>query len=90
MIFTSFWSLSFQTINARLPLQPLTFMASKISLFHITKKLFGVFCCSDILAKFSAQEVFWVPLKFFLKIRIYKDRGCWPFWGAGGTKSKLL
>ena len=37
------WSLSFQTINAKLHLQPLTFMAPKISLFPITKELFGVF-----------------------------------------------
>ena len=40
------WSLGFHTINAKLPLQPLTFMASKISLFPtgITKELLGVFC----------------------------------------------
>ena len=86
------WSLSFQIINAKLPLQPLTFMASKISLFPITKELFGLFCWSDFwYQKFSAPKDHLGSIQKFLKIQIYKDRGCWPFWGAGGgTKSNVL
>ena len=33
--------------------------------------------------KFSAQEDLLGSIQKFTKIRIYKDRGCWPFWGAG-------
>ena len=82
MIFTSFGHLfSFQTINAKLPLQPLTFMASK-GLFPITKELNVLFCWSDFwYQKFSAPEDHLGSIQKFLKIQIYKDSGCWPFCG---------
>ena len=74
-------------INAKLPQQPLTFMASKISVFPITKELYGLFCWSDFwYQKFSAPKD---HLGSILRIQIYQDRGCWPFWGLGVKNPKF-
>ena len=79
------WSLSFQIINAKLPLQPLTFMASKICLFPITKELFGLFCWSDFWYHNSKRS-----FGFHSKISKNPDlQGSWMLAFLGGWGYKI-